>query len=131
MKSLKVCYTAPEGGAVDATPRRSSEEAAALERVDNVRLPLPARAAPARRPRSRRLPAVGERSHAAGALPRRGAVGEGAVAAIAQQWEELTNLSLSFVTTGAAEIRISFLEKGSRGRPSAPTRSPCPRRSRR
>ncbi|MET0741673.1 MAG: M12 family metallopeptidase [Candidatus Nanopelagicales bacterium] len=109
MKSLKVCYTAPEGGAVDATPRRSSEEAAALERVDNVRLrplrtPLEAAVekhrlwANGRRLRVRFLdgvPSVMER-----------------VATIAREWQDLTNLTLSFVTSGTADIRISFREKG-------------------
>ena len=34
------------------------------------------------------------------------------VAAIAKEWEEVANLTLEFVTAGAAEIRISFAEKG-------------------
>ena len=34
------------------------------------------------------------------------------VEAIAKEWEEFANLKLKFVTSGAAEIRISFLEKG-------------------
>jgi len=34
------------------------------------------------------------------------------VEAIAKEWEAFANLKLKFVTSGAAEIRISFLEKG-------------------
>ena len=34
------------------------------------------------------------------------------VAAIAKEWEDVANLNLEFVRTGAAEIRISFAEKG-------------------
>ena len=34
------------------------------------------------------------------------------VEAIAKEWEEFANLKLKFVTSGAAEIRISFPEKG-------------------
>jgi len=34
------------------------------------------------------------------------------VATIAKEWEQVTNLKLSFVSSGAAEVRISFLDKG-------------------
>lgn len=34
------------------------------------------------------------------------------VEAVAMEWEALTNLRLKFVTSGAAEVRISFKEKG-------------------
>ena len=34
------------------------------------------------------------------------------VAAIAKEWEAVANLTLDFVTAGAAEIRVSFAEKG-------------------
>ncbi len=34
------------------------------------------------------------------------------VAAIAKEWEAVANLTLDFVTSGAAEIRISFAEQG-------------------
>ncbi len=34
------------------------------------------------------------------------------VTAIAKEWEQVTNLTLKFVASGAAEIRISFLDEG-------------------
>jgi hypothetical protein len=38
VKKHKLCTILPEGGAPDATPRRSADECATAERVDNVRL---------------------------------------------------------------------------------------------
>lgn len=38
--------------------------------------------------------------------------GAAKVQAIAKEWESLANLTLEFVTSGTAQIRISFAEKG-------------------
>ena len=114
MRKLKVCYIQPEGGTVEARPRHPSDEVAVLERVDNIRLtPMPGRSAAAvlRAAVERlRLWDNGRRLRV-GFLDGEAAVKE-KVAAIAKEWETLTNLRLDFVSSGAAEIRISFLDKG-------------------
>ncbi len=38
VKKYKICTIAPEGGMSGAVPRRSGDEVAAAERVDNVRV---------------------------------------------------------------------------------------------
>lgn len=101
----------------------SSDEAATNERVDNVRVfPLTRRAAMA-------IPGF-----RGGAMQPRAAVEklklwengrklrvkyldgipevQNKVTAIAKEWESVANLTLDFVTGGAAEIRISFAEEG-------------------
>lgn len=112
-KLLKVCYIAPEGGRIGATPRRTGLDVATAERVDNTRI-LPLRRASTGRPRAAverfelwengrtlrvkfldGLPSVQER-----------------VRDIAAEWEDVVNLRLQFVTSGSAEIRISFAEQG-------------------
>jgi hypothetical protein len=111
VKRHKICTIQPEGGSPGRTSRRSSEQVATAERVDNVRV--------------RRL---------GGQMLMRAAVerlklwengrtlrvlfmdGDTAVrtkvADIAREWESVANLRLDFVSSGAAEIRVSFLEKG-------------------
>ena len=112
-RKYKLCTILPEGGSPDATPRRSSDEVATAERVDNVRV---------RRlgvPRPGVLYAVVERFKLwENGRTIRVAFLDGdptvkaKVMAIAKEWEEVANLKLSFVTSGASEIRISFQEKG-------------------
>jgi len=114
MKRLKVCYVQPEGGQVGAQPRRASDEVAVGERVDNIRLtPLTSRSS-ATTSRAAvekfRLWDNGRRLRVS-YLDGDAAVRQ-KVTAIAKEWEQLTNLTLDFVTSGAAEIRISFLDKG-------------------
>jgi hypothetical protein len=112
-RNLKVCYMAPEGGAVHEVPRRPGDEAASFERIDNTRVmpiddgTIRPRAAVERLKlwdNGRRLrvkfvdgdPAVQQK-----------------VEAIAHEWEAVTNLSLDFVgATSPAEIRISFGDRG-------------------
>ncbi len=111
-KTHKICTILPEGGAPGATPRRSSDEVATKERVDNTRV-------------ARQL---------GGMMRMRAAVekfklwdtgrtlrvlfldGDTSVktkvADIAKEWEAVANLKLDFVKSGASEIRISFLDKG-------------------
>jgi hypothetical protein len=98
----------------------SSEEAATNERVDNIRVV----------PRTRGSRILGGRriGGASAAFERLNLWENGRkirvkfldgdsevkskVAAIAKEWEAVANLKLDFVTSGAAEIRVSFLEKG-------------------
>lgn len=112
MKSLKVCYTAPEGGRPGAQPRRTGEETAILERVDNVRvLPLaPTRGLARAAVEKLTLWDNGKRVRVTFLDGDSGV--QAKVAAIAKEWEAVSNLTLDFVTSGAADVRISFLEKG-------------------
>ncbi len=114
MKRLKVCYIQPEGGAVDATPRRASDEVAVLERVDNIRLmPIsPPSSATATRAAVERMRLWDNGRRIRVAFLDGDSTVKQKVAAIAKEWEALTNLRLDFVTSGLAEIRVSFLDKG-------------------
>jgi hypothetical protein len=112
-KKLKVCYIQPEGGTIGAEPRRSGDELASLERVDNTRvIPL-------------RFPGFGVSGAAVEKFKlwdngKRLRVlfldGDGPVkakvAAIAKEWEAVSNLTLDFVSSGPSEMRVSFREKG-------------------
>lgn len=114
VKKHKICTLMPEGGKQGATPRRSGPEVAAAERVDNIRvrslgflgLPEVAEAAVTTMKlwdngrRIRVLFLDGDTSVRT------------KVAQIAKEWEQVTNLRLDFVTSGASELRISFLDKG-------------------
>jgi hypothetical protein len=113
----------PGVGKHEESSTTSSDEAATNERVDNVRVfPLTRRAAMA-------IPGF-----RGGAMQPRAAVEklklwengrklrvkyldgipevQNKVTAIAKEWESVANLTLDFVTGGAAEIRISFAEEG-------------------
>jgi hypothetical protein len=110
-KKYKICTIRPEGGAPGTTPRRSSDEVATAERVDNVRV--------ARLGGMGRVRAAVEKlklwdnGRTLRVLFMDGDTSvKTKVADIAKEWEPVANLKLDFVTSGAAEIRISFLEKG-------------------
>ena len=122
-KLLKVCFIHPGGRDSAAAPDHVGDELASRERPDNVRVVARALRRGRTPCRGREAQALGERPHACGcasstAMPSV----KTRVAAIAKEWEEVTNLTLDFVTSGAAEIRISFRRRVSRGRRSAPTR---------
>jgi hypothetical protein len=93
------------------TIKPAGELAATVRRVDNVRV-TPLRSAPGR-PRA----AVERRKlwPNASTLKARFLDGDTGVqdrvAAIATEWEDVVNLTLQFVRSGSAEIRISFAEK--------------------
>lgn len=112
-RRLKVCYIQPEGGSLGATPNRSGEEVAAAERVDNVRV-MPLRSASTGRPRAAverlKLWEIG-RTLRVRFLDGQSVVQQ-KVEAIAKEWEAVANLTLQFVTGGAAELRVSFAEQG-------------------
>jgi hypothetical protein len=112
-RKLKVCYIQPAGGVVGAEPRITGDELASRERVDNTRV----------------TPLVGAGSHRVSAAIEKlklwdngkrvrclfldgDASVKAKVAGVAKDWEAISNLTLDFVASGAAEVRISFLEKG-------------------
>lgn len=112
MRTYKICTILPEGGHPSATPRRSGDQAATDERVDNVRvIPL---AAGRMRPRAAveklKLWDNGKRIRVL-FLDGETSV-KTKVSQIAKEWEKDTSLTLDFVTSGASDIRISFLDKG-------------------
>ncbi len=123
-RTYKLCTDYVPGLVGRGTPRASSDEVAARERVDNVRVvPLTRGGAMAADGRGARH---GARTRAAVEklklwengrrlrvrfLDGRDEVKE-RVAAIAREWESVANLRLDFVGSGAAEIRISFAEQG-------------------
>ena len=94
-------------------PNRSGDEVAAAERVDNVRV-MPMRSAGSGRPRAavERLKLwENGRTLRVRFLDGQPVVQQ-KVEAIAKEWEAVANLTLRFVTSGAAELRISFAEQG-------------------
>src|SRR5687767_13589179 len=119
--SIKICSPfVPGVGTFEEQPTASSEEVATNERVDNIRvMPLP---------RGTRI-LGGRRIGGASAAFERLKLWENGrklrvrfldgedevktkVAAIAKEWEAVANLKLEFVNSGAADIRVSFKEKG-------------------
>lgn len=128
-RTYKICSSDLPGRRASA-PRPSpsaSVEVATNERVDNTRvLPLPAGARLVLPGRPGSTPFGTVRARAAVErlklwengrtirvkyLDGLGDVQQ-KVTAIAKEWERVTNLSLKFVASGTAEIRISFLDKG-------------------
>lgn len=109
-RSYKICTSFIPGlGGHTITPARSSDQIATDERVDNVRvMPLPGMPRAAverlklwengRKLRVRFLDGIREV--------------QSRVEAIAKEWESVVNLTLDFVASGPADIRISFAEKG-------------------
>ena len=128
-RTYKICSSDLPGQAA-AAPMPSptaSEEVATAERVDNTRvLPLPPHARLVIPGRPGSVP-FGT-GHARAAVERLKLWENGRtirvryldglgdvqdkVTAIAKEWEQVTSLTLKFVTSGAAEIRISFEDKG-------------------
>lgn len=111
-----ICTVAPEGGmsgAARRAPRRSGEELATAERVDNVRLLrlAPAGIGFARAAVERMRLWENGRSIRVLFLDGDTSVKE-KVAQIAAEWQQTANLRFRFVTSGASELRISFLDKG-------------------
>ena len=124
--SYKICSPfAPGIGTHAASTTLSSDQAATNERVDNIRI------APIRRGETMFAPGHGSvrgNRVARAAVERmklwengrklRVAFTDGVsdvqnkVAAIAKEWEAVANLTLEFVTGGAADIRVSFAEQG-------------------
>jgi hypothetical protein len=114
----KICSPfAPGIGNHTASHTRSSDQVATNERVDNIRI------VPIRRARSFRGPAFvraavellklwenGRRLRIK-FLDGRSDV-QAKVMAIAKEWENIANLRMDFVNSGASEIRISFAEQG-------------------
>lgn len=114
MKRLKVCLVQPAGGGVGARLSRPSAEVACAERVDNVRvMPIDPPREPGRARAAVERLALWENGRRLRVKFLDGeTVIKDKVAAIAGEWAGLANLGLSFVTSGAAEIRISFLDRG-------------------
>ncbi|HNW65423.1 MAG TPA: M12 family metallopeptidase [Piscinibacter sp.] len=109
--TCKICSPFVPGLTGDAG-RSSSDEAASHERVDNLRI-TPMRGGPGRtRAAVERLKLwENGRTLKVKFLDGLPAV-QAKVQAIAKEWESLANLTLEFVSTGSAQIRISFAEKG-------------------
>lgn len=107
---IKICSPYPP-----ALTRRSPEQAATDERVDNVRVfPLPSARSALGAPRAaverlklwengRRLRVKFIDGIAEVKIK---------VESIAKEWEAIANLQLDFIASGASDIRISFAEKG-------------------
>lgn len=112
-RKLKVCYIQPEGGMLGADPRRTSEEVASAERVDNVRvMPMDLRGPGVSAAAVEKLKLWDNGKHVRCLFLDGDSSVKTKIAAIAKEWEQVSNLALDFVTSGAAEVRISFLEKG-------------------
>jgi hypothetical protein len=120
-RTYKICSPHIPGlGSHEASPTRSSDQVATDERVDNVRImPLATRGVPGMRggmlmPRAavERMKLWENGRHLRvkflDGLPEV----QNKVEAIAKEWEAIANLTLDFVNSGAAEIRVSFAEQG-------------------
>ena len=117
-RTYKICSPAIPGvGNHKALKSISSDQAATSERVDNLRV------VPLRSRRSFGGPAMARAALEILKLWENGrrlrvkfldgrADVTAKVAAIAKEWEDVANLRLDFVNSGAAEIRISFAEQG-------------------
>ena len=121
MRTYKICSPyAPETGGKDVSDRLSSDQAAVDERIDNIRvIPRAELAARLGLPSVAVMRAAVEKLKLwdnGSTLRVRFLDGDpgvqAKVAAIAKEWEAETNLTLEFVHVRAAEIRISFAEKG-------------------
>jgi Astacin (Peptidase family M12A) len=112
-RKLKVCYIQPEGGTIDAAPRVSGDEVASRERVDNTRVqPITGRSAHRASAAIEKLKLWDNGKHVRCLFLDGDASVKSKVVEIAKEWEQVSNLTLDFVTSGSAEVRISFQEKG-------------------
>ncbi len=110
----------PGAGGKDLSDRPSSDQAAVSERIDNIRvIPRAELAARLGLPSVAIMRAAIEKLKLwdnGSTLRVRFLDGDPAVqakvTAIAKEWEVETNLTLAFVQSGPAEIRVSFAEKG-------------------
>ena len=109
--TCKICSPYVPGLTGD-TGRPSSDEAASRERVDNVRV-MPMRPSPGRPRAAVERMKLWENGRT---LKVRFLDGDptvqAKVQAIAKEWEAIANLNLEFVSSGTAQIRVSFAEKG-------------------
>lgn len=104
----KIC--SPYFGGRRSEPQAASDEVASRERADNLRV-LPMRGGRARAAVERMKLWENGRTLAVKFLDGSPAV-QAKVQAIAREWEAIANLKLVFVTSGNAQIRISFAEQG-------------------
>ena len=126
-RTYKICSPFTPGvGNRQTSASRSSDQVATDERVDNVRVtPLP---------RGGMMDSRGARLRRGGPGLQRAAVErlklwengrqlrvsfldgipavQEKVTAIAKEWEDVANLTLNFVNSGASELRVSFAEQG-------------------
>ncbi len=109
--TCKICSPYVPGLTGDAG-RSSSDEAATHERVDNTRI-TPMRSGPGRARAAVERLKLWENGRTLKVRFLDGTPDVRAkVQAIAKEWESLANLTLGLVTSGAAQIRISFAEQG-------------------
>ena len=107
----KICSPFVPGLTAEAD-RTSSDEAASRERVGNVRItPMRRGPGPLRAAVERMKLWENGRTLKVKFLDGKPAV-QAKVQAVAKEWEQLANLKLEFVTSGTAQIRISFAEEG-------------------
>lgn len=109
----RICTILPDGGSPSARPRRSADEVATDERVDNVRVRRLSMGGPSTvRAAVDRL-SLWETGRTLRVLFLDGETSvQTKVTELAKEWEQIANLKLEFVRSGASEIRISFREKG-------------------
>ncbi|MDQ3011312.1 MAG: M12 family metallopeptidase [Acidobacteriota bacterium] len=116
-RTYKICSPLIPGlGSHEASPTRSSDQVATNERVDNVRITPLAGSGPfgMAMPRAavERMK-LWENGRRLRVVFLDGVVEvKNKVTAIAKEWEAIANLTLDFISSGAAEIRISFAEQG-------------------
>jgi hypothetical protein len=110
-KQLKVCYIHP-GGDDTPAPADRVAELATRERPDNLRV-FPLTSSPHAMRAAVEIMRLWENGKRLRVVFLDGdAVVHEKVANIAREWEQSTNLKLDFVNGGAAEVRITFKEKG-------------------
>lgn len=109
--TCKICSPFVPGLSGEAD-RSASDEAASNERVGNLRI-TPLRSGPGRTRAAVERMKLWENGRTLKVKFLDGVASvQAKVQAIAKQWEQHANLTLEFVTSGTAQIRISFAEKG-------------------
>lgn len=108
--TCKICSPFVPGLTGEAD-RSASDEAASNERVGNLRI-TPLRSGPGRTRAAVERMKLWENGRTLKVTFLDGVASvQAKVQAIAKEWEQIANLRLEFVTSGAAQIRISFAEK--------------------